>query len=82
MYNAHPRGKRASVDLSIYMNRVTEWVSMEELAALKPGPRTKVVVMLQDPNGPPPAPPAGWRFLEKVRRDKDHWWAFALDAAR
>jgi hypothetical protein len=82
MYNAHPRGKRASVDLSIYLNRVTDWVSMAELAKLTPGARPKVVVMLQDPDGSAPAAPPGWRALDKVRRDKDWWWAFVLDPAK
>ncbi|HEY7116185.1 MAG TPA: glycosyltransferase family 39 protein [Tepidisphaeraceae bacterium] len=81
MFNAHPRGKRASVDLSIYMNRITDWVSMDELAHMQPGPRPKVVVMLQDPKTPPPTPPAGWQFIEKVPRDKDWWWAFVLPPA-
>jgi hypothetical protein len=82
MYNAHPLEKRASVDLSIYLNRVTTWVSPEELAALTPGTQPRVVVMLQNPKEPEPQPPAGWRFLHKVSRDKDWWWAFVLDSAR
>jgi 4-amino-4-deoxy-L-arabinose transferase-like glycosyltransferase len=82
MYNAHPRGKRASVDLSIYLNRITDWVSMDELSGLAPGPRPQVVVMLQDPKEPAPQPPAGWKFLHKVPRDKDWWWAFVLEAKR
>jgi hypothetical protein len=80
MYNAHPTGKRASVDLSIYLNRVTRWVSMENLPKLKPGRAPKVVVMLQEQGDPAPKPPAGWTFVEKVKRDKDWWWAFALKA--
>jgi len=79
MYNAHPKGKRASVDLSIYMNRVTELVTMHELTRLQPGPRPKVVVMLQDNGGAAPAPPPGWTYLDRVPRDKDFWWAFALE---
>jgi 4-amino-4-deoxy-L-arabinose transferase-like glycosyltransferase len=82
MYNAHPRGKRASVDLSIYMNRITDWVSMDELSRLAPGSRPQVVVMLQDPKEPVPQPPPGWTFLHRVPRDKDWWWAFVLDAKR
>jgi hypothetical protein len=82
MYNAHPRGKRASVDLSIYLNRVTELVTMDELIRLHPGRRPKVVVMLQDNGGPPPEPPPGWQVVHHVPRDKDFWWAFALDAER
>jgi 4-amino-4-deoxy-L-arabinose transferase-like glycosyltransferase len=81
MYNAHPKGKRASVDLSIYLNRVTELVTMDELARLQPGPRPKVVVMLQDNGGTPPTPPAGWTYLDRVPRDKDFWWAFVLPAS-
>ena len=80
MYNAHPEGKRASVDLSIYLNRVTRWVSPEDLASLKPGRAPKVVVMLQEHGDPDPKPPAGWTFVEKVKRDKDWWWACALKA--
>ena len=79
MFNAHPRGKRASVDLSIYLNRITDWVSMEELARVRPASLPQVVVMLQDPGTPPPAPPAGWKFVAKTRRDKDWWYAFVLE---
>ena len=78
MFNAHPEGKRASVDLSIYLNRVTTWISAEDLNRLDPGTRPKVVVMLQEQKDPAPKPPAGWTFVEKVRRDKDWWWAFVL----
>ena len=78
MFNAHPEGKRASVDLSIYLNRVTTWISAEDLARLDPGARPKVVVMLQEQKEAAPKPPAGWTFVEKVRRDKDWWWAFVL----
>lgn len=83
MYNAHPRGKRASVDLSIYMNRITQWISMKDLATLQPDERAKVVVMLQDAKDKTkPVPPAGWEFLAKVHRDKDWWWAFVLRPVR
>jgi 4-amino-4-deoxy-L-arabinose transferase-like glycosyltransferase len=82
MYNAHHKGKRVSTDLSIYLNRRTRWVSDEALAALRPGERAKVVVMLQESKAAEPSPPDGWRYLHKVRRDnKDWWWAFALPAA-
>jgi 4-amino-4-deoxy-L-arabinose transferase-like glycosyltransferase len=81
MLNAHPREKRASVDLSIYLNRVTEWVSMDSLEQMQPGPRPKVVVMLQDAKDKKePTPPRGWKFVDKVPRDKDIWWAFVLEA--
>ncbi|HUR53365.1 MAG TPA: hypothetical protein VMZ71_04515, partial [Gemmataceae bacterium] len=80
MYNAHPRGKRSSVDLSIYLNRITRLVTMDELARLQPGPRAKVVVMIQDKGGPEPTPPPGWHAIHHVPRDKDFWWAFALPA--
>jgi hypothetical protein len=55
-------------------------VSGEELAALTPGPRPRVVVMLQNPKEPEPQAPVGWKFLRKVSRDKDWWWAFVLEA--
>jgi hypothetical protein len=83
MYNAHPRGKRSSVDLSIYMNRVTTWNSLEELASFKPGAQPRVVVMLQDAKDvETPAPPAGWKFVHKTRRGNDWWWAFVLERER
>jgi 4-amino-4-deoxy-L-arabinose transferase-like glycosyltransferase len=82
MYNAHPRGKRASVDLSIYLNRITDWVSLDDLTRMQPGPRPKVVVMLQEENTPAPTPPSGWTYVDKVTRKKDYWWAFALPAAQ
>ncbi|MDB5322952.1 MAG: phospholipid carrier-dependent glycosyltransferase [Phycisphaerales bacterium] len=80
MYNAHPLEKRASVDLSIYMNRITTWASPDDLAKMTPGPQPKVVVMLQDPKSPDPVPPPGWKFLAKTTRDKDWWWAFVLES--
>ena len=79
MFNAHPRGKRASVDISIYLNRITDWVSMEELARMRPTSLPQVVVMLQDPGTPPPVPPAGWKVVAKTRRDRDWWHAFVLE---
>jgi len=83
MFNAHPKGKRASVDLSIYLNRITDWVSMEELASMQPASRPKVVVMLQDAKDTAaPTPPTGWKYVTKVPRDKDFWWAFALEPLR
>ena len=80
MFNAHPRGKRASVDLSIYLNRITDWVSMEELARMRPASLPQVVVMLQDPGTAPPTPPVEWKFVAKTRRDRDWWHAFVLEA--
>jgi 4-amino-4-deoxy-L-arabinose transferase-like glycosyltransferase len=83
MYNAHPKGKRAGVDLSIYLNRVTEWVSMEELGRLRAGERPLVVVMLQDGGQPEPRPPQGWVYVGKVMRDRKDWyWAFGLPTAK
>jgi hypothetical protein len=81
MYNAHPKGKRASVDLSIYLNRITRWTSYGDLVRIAPGPRPKVVVMLWEHEAPPPTPPPGWHYVAKARRDKDLWQAFVLPAA-
>jgi hypothetical protein len=81
MYNAHPRGKRASVDLSIYLNRVTKWVSADELASMTPGPRPKIVLLLQSEHEAEPTPPDGWQLLKQTPRKKDVWWAFVLGAA-
>lgn len=80
MLNAHPREKRASVDLSIYLNRPTRWISTQALEKLQPGDRPHVVVMLQDPEDANPTPPTGWEPIGKTKRKKDYWWAFALPA--
>jgi hypothetical protein len=82
MYNAHPRGKRASVDLSIYLNRVTQWVSADELAAMTPGPRPKIVLFPQSNKDPEPTPPPSWQFLKQTPRKGDVWWAYVLPPAQ
>ena len=79
MYNAHPRGKRVSTDLSIYMNRVTRRITMEQWRQLRPAGRPLVTVTIHDEGKPAPVPPPGWRLLAKVPRDDDVWMAFALD---
>jgi hypothetical protein len=82
MYNAHPRGRRVSTDLSIYMNRVTTRITMQEWAELKPGASPLVTVTIHDKGKPAPAPPAGWRLVAEVPRDEDQWMAFVLDARK
>jgi 4-amino-4-deoxy-L-arabinose transferase-like glycosyltransferase len=80
MYNAHPRGKRVGTDLSIYMNRVTTRITMEQWAQLKPAQRPLVTVTIHDKGRPPPQPPPGWKLIEEVPRDDDTWMAFVLEA--
>jgi hypothetical protein len=82
MYNAHPRGRRVSTDLSIYMNRVTTRITMDEWARLTPGSRPLVTVTIHDKGKPPPTPPAGWRLIAEVPRDEDTWMGFVLDARK
>jgi hypothetical protein len=79
MYNAHPRGKRVSTDLSIYLNRVTRRITMDEWARLRPAERPLVTVTIHDKGKAPPTPPAGWRLVADVPRDDDRWLAFVLD---
>jgi 4-amino-4-deoxy-L-arabinose transferase-like glycosyltransferase len=82
MYNAHPRGRRVSTDLSIYMNRVTRRITMEDWMSLKPAERPLVTVTIHDKGKPAPTPPAGWRLIAEVPRDEDRWMAFVLDPTR
>jgi 4-amino-4-deoxy-L-arabinose transferase-like glycosyltransferase len=81
VYNARDDGRRISTDLAIYLNRSTLRVS--DWRALKPGARTKVVILQQPAVGPAPAPspPPGWIYLAKVPRDREWYYAFALPAA-
>ena len=54
---------------------------MKDLERMEPGPKPKVVVMLQDAKDPEePKPPAGWKLVDNVPRDQDMWWAFVLEA--
>jgi 4-amino-4-deoxy-L-arabinose transferase-like glycosyltransferase len=79
MYNAHPRGKRVSTDLSIYLNRVTRLISMEEWAELKAGAKPFVTVTIHDKGKEVPVSPPGWKFVGRVKRDDDWWMAFVLE---
>ena len=81
MYNAHPRGKRVSTDLSIYLNRVTRRITMDQWGRLRPAERPLVTVTIHDEGKPPPTPPAGWRLVADVPRDDDRWLAFVMDPA-
>ena len=79
MYNAHPRGKRVSTDLSIYMNRVTRLISMEEWGRIERGGRPIVTVTIHDKGKAAPSAPEGWKFVGRVKRDDDWWMAFVLE---
>jgi 4-amino-4-deoxy-L-arabinose transferase-like glycosyltransferase len=79
MYNAHPRGKRVSTDLSIYMNRATRLMSMEEWGRLERGAKPLVTVTIHDKGKEPPRPPDGWKYIGRVARDDDYWMAFVLE---
>jgi 4-amino-4-deoxy-L-arabinose transferase-like glycosyltransferase len=79
MYNAHPRGKRVSTDLSIYLNRVTRLISMEEWGRLERGAKPIVTVTIHDKGKEAPRAPEGWKFVGRVARDEDFWMAFVLE---
>jgi hypothetical protein len=76
MYNWRADGvrKRASVDLSIYLNRATRWIA--DPSFLPRSDRPQIYVTVQDKAEPEPQPAAGWTFFDKVKRDKDWYVAF------
>lgn len=79
-WRADGQRKRAPVDLSIYLNRVTRWIA--DPATLPPSDRPQIYLTLQEKDEPDPQPaPGGWRFFDKVKRDKD-WYVAFVRAAR
>jgi 4-amino-4-deoxy-L-arabinose transferase-like glycosyltransferase len=84
MYNWRRDGRRKRIapDLSIYMNRVTRWIA--DPNALPHSQRAQVCVTVHSPKREPvePAPPAGWRFFERAKRDDDWYVAFVRDPSR
>jgi hypothetical protein len=78
MYNFRgPRDlKRAPSDLSIYLNR--EVVLAHDLTALPPPApgEAQIYIELQRHNAPEPQAAPGWRWLHKVKRDRDWYHAF------
>ena len=78
VFNAHPDGKRPPTEMGVYLARTIRWT--RDPLMLERGDHPKVLLFIQRRNAPEPAPPAGWEFIAKVKRDKDWWWAFALPA--
>jgi hypothetical protein len=80
-WRADGQMKRAPVDLSIYMNRVTKW--MPDPATLPPHEgRPQVFIALEPRGEPEPVAPAGWTFFGRVKRDKDWYRAYVRAAPR
>jgi 4-amino-4-deoxy-L-arabinose transferase-like glycosyltransferase len=81
MFNWRPdSNKRAPVDLSIYLNRSTVWTP--DPMKLPPSTRPQICIKLQNAGEPEPLPPAGWGYVAKVKRDKDHYLAFVRQGER
>jgi hypothetical protein len=69
--------KRAPVDLSIYLNRPTLLVT--DPATLPFSDHPQIYVIVRGKSDPEPQPATAWRFLHKVRRDKDWYYAFVRE---
>jgi hypothetical protein len=83
LYYHAPRGQRASVDLSIYANRTTGWITQEELLQPAPTSRSQVVLVRQREYEPVPIPLPGWEELMVLPRDDGGAWrAWARPASR
>ena len=79
MYNWRRDGrrKRLSVDLSIYLNRATIWTPDPKM--IPRSTRPQIIATNQNAGEPDPQPPADWKMLAKVPRDKGWYWAFVRD---
>ena len=77
VYTSLPFGERASVDLSIYDNRPTGWITLAEMA--RPSAHARVVIMRRREREPDPSLP-GWKWLMTLSNGVDAWFAFAQDA--
>jgi 4-amino-4-deoxy-L-arabinose transferase-like glycosyltransferase len=75
LYTSLPRGQRASVDLSIYANRTTRWITEQEmLQPLAAGARGQVVVVKQREGEPALQPPEGWEEVMVVGKEQGDGW--------
>jgi 4-amino-4-deoxy-L-arabinose transferase-like glycosyltransferase len=75
LYTSLPRGQRASVDLSIYANRTTGWITEAQIRQpLAAGARAQVVLVKQREHEPAPVPPAGWEELMAVGKEGGDGW--------
>jgi len=80
MWNWRPGGnKRVPVDLAIYLNRSVIWTA--DPSTLPASLRPQIAIKLQNRGEPEPAPPAGWKFFDKMERDKDWYWAFVREGS-
>jgi hypothetical protein len=79
MYNTRLDGqqKRASVDLSIYLNRATRWIA--DPASLPRSAHPQIYVIPQGRNEPMPQPAPGWKQAIKIPRDKAWYVAFVRE---
>lgn len=76
MFNYRSDGlqKRVSVDLSIYLNRGTRWIADPSLIPVATHPQ--IYITLQNRGEPDPLPAPGWKYFDRVKRDKDWYVAF------
>ncbi|MDB5321404.1 MAG: hypothetical protein JWN40_3035 [Phycisphaerales bacterium] len=80
MYDALPGGERASLDLSIYLNRISRSIDPVRLPSLASRVEPQIAVMLRrgPTSQPVPVAPPGWQLLMQVRRGAEDWFAFVL----
>lgn len=76
MFTSEPVGHRASEDLSIYLNRLTGWITLDEMARVTSGSRPKVVVMKE--TGQPTPVPFGWHDFIAMPKEEGETWRLVV----
>ena len=76
VHTTHDRKQAVPSDLSIYLNRTVRWIDAPDLRRAE---RPCVVVIRQGPKEEPPQPPTGATEIARVPRDRNWWYAFAME---
>lgn len=79
LFLIHPKGRRAPVDLSIYLNRAIP--NVKAPIEIPPSDRSTGLLMYQTADMPEPTPGPGWTvFVNHGKPDKYRWWLFLQTA--
>jgi hypothetical protein len=78
LYTTLPFGARASEDLSIYANRTTGWITLDQMRQTIPGRDPVVVITRQEKAAPMPALPDPWRLFMSVPKEASESWQVYL----
>lgn len=80
IYTSRPFGQRASEDLSIYLNRLTGWITADEMAAARPGDRP-VIVLMKETAQPTQLTGAWHEFAQMPKEEGEEWRVVVMPAS-